>query len=98
MNLIPPDISAASISESVCARPGGRPSTASIRIMVRVLTPDLSANSSIDQFKAALPARICAPTIIDRGPHVSYYMTISSFYATIGPSVPRSKSHAYEYH
>jgi hypothetical protein len=65
-NWIPPATNAASISDSVCVRPGGSPSTDSMRIIVRALTPDLSANSSIDQFNAALPARICAPTIIDR--------------------------------
>src|SRR5208282_1057873 len=50
--------------------------------MVRALIPDLSANSSIDQFNAALPARICAPTIIDRSRSLSYKLTMWSHKAT----------------
>ena len=37
----------------------------------------------MDQFKAALPARICAPTIIDKGSYVSYKMTIASVFMTV---------------
>jgi hypothetical protein len=92
MNWTPPATSAASISESVCVRPGGSPSTASRRIMVRALTPDLSANLSIDQFNAALPARICAPTIIDKAPQVSYKLTISSNHMTMSSVSPLLKA------
>jgi hypothetical protein len=66
VNAMPPASKAASTSKSVWVRPGGIPSTASRRIIVRALTPDFSAKSSMDQFKAARAARICAPTIIDK--------------------------------
>ena len=63
-------------SQRLRSGPGGSPSTASRRFMVRALTPDLSANSSIDQSMRLFLHVICAPTIIDKALIVSYKMTI----------------------
>src|SRR5450631_3886208 len=57
-------------------RPGGIPSTASRRIIVRALTPEFLARFSMDQFKAARPARIWAPRIIDKPYFVTLYDNI----------------------
>ena len=63
---MPAASSAAFTSKSVDVRLGGIPSKASNLLIVRALTPDFFASSSIDHPRAARAARICIPTIIDR--------------------------------
>ena len=58
VNSMPAASSAVLISTKLEVRLGGIPSKASYRFIVRALTPDLAANSSIDQPAAARAERI----------------------------------------
>lgn len=76
MNSMPAASSAAFTSRSVDERLGGTSSAASNRLIVRLVTPALSASFSLVQRRAFRAARICAPVIIDFSPIVPYSDTI----------------------
>ena len=72
MNSMPATSKAALTSSSVDERLGGTPSTASNRLIVLAVTPDLFANSSVVQRRAFRAERIWAPVIIDSRLIVTY--------------------------